>query len=326
MTKSLQKRLVIILIIIVVYFLTRLVNLTAIPIFMDESIYIRWSQIGSQDAAWRFISLTDGKQPMFTWAMMILFKVVNFDPLIIGRLVSVISGFVSLIGLGFLSFLLFKNYNIAVLSMILYTVSPFTVLYDRLALYDSMVAAFFIWATYFSILLVRYIRLDIAMILGLVIGGGILNKSSGFFSLYLLPFCLILFDWKQKKPVSKLVLVLGLMIIVWFLSNLYYLILRLSPLFHMVALKNTVFLYTIGEWFSHPFRFLYGNLRGLFDWLIGYLTLPVFAISMAQVFNGKKYKEKLLLYTYWLLPFLALGLFAKVLYPRFILFMSMPLF
>ena len=50
---------------------TRLTHLATLPIFTDEAIYIRWSQIGMRDANWRFISLTDGKQPMFTWIMMI---------------------------------------------------------------------------------------------------------------------------------------------------------------------------------------------------------------------------------------------------------------
>ena len=60
--------------IIALYFLTRLFHITALPIFTDEAIYVRWSQIGMRDANWRFISLTDGKQPMFTWIMMLLLK------------------------------------------------------------------------------------------------------------------------------------------------------------------------------------------------------------------------------------------------------------
>ena len=62
------------------YFFTRLTNLTLLPIFTDEAIYIRWSQIGALDANWRFISLVDGKQPMFTWIMMVLFRLFDGDP------------------------------------------------------------------------------------------------------------------------------------------------------------------------------------------------------------------------------------------------------
>jgi len=51
--------------IIASYFLIRTASLLSMPIFTDESIYLRWAQTALNDASWRFISLTDGKQPMF---------------------------------------------------------------------------------------------------------------------------------------------------------------------------------------------------------------------------------------------------------------------
>src|SRR3990167_1466866 len=72
--------------IIGLYFFTRLLNILDLPIFTDEAIYVRWSQIAEQDANWRFISLTDGKQPSFVWIAMIVMKFVS-DPLLSGRLV-----------------------------------------------------------------------------------------------------------------------------------------------------------------------------------------------------------------------------------------------
>ena len=49
------------------YIVMRTVNLTKFPIFSDEAIYIHWAKVAWHDAAWRFISLTDGKQPLQTW-------------------------------------------------------------------------------------------------------------------------------------------------------------------------------------------------------------------------------------------------------------------
>src|SRR3989344_7532028 len=89
------------------YLLTRLTNLTQLPVFTDEAIYIRWSQIGAQDANWRFISLTDGKQPLFTWVIMALLRFVPADPLFVGRLASVLTGAASLVGMWFLALELF---------------------------------------------------------------------------------------------------------------------------------------------------------------------------------------------------------------------------
>ena len=153
----------------IIYFLLRLIFLDRMPLFTDEAIYIRWSQIALQDSSWRFISLTDGKQPMYVWFAMFFLKLVT-DPLIAGRLVSVVSGLFTLIGLWFLTYELFKSKKIAFMSSILYVFYPFAQVLDRMALYDSLVAAFFTWSVYFSVLLVRKLRIDLAYTLGILIG------------------------------------------------------------------------------------------------------------------------------------------------------------
>ena len=307
------------------YIVTRLPNLTKLPIFTDEAIYIRWSQIGSRDPNWRFISLVDGKQPLFTWILMVLLRFFK-DPLFAGRFVSVLAGAVSTIGIGFLSHELFKDKKITLLSILLYLLSPFALMYDRLALYDSLVAALSIWNLYLAIRLVKKVKLDIALLLGMTLGLGMLNKTSGFFSLYLLPFTILLFDFSAPNRIKRLFQWMMFILIAGTISQLMYGILRLSPLFNMIAQKDTVFVYPFREWFMHPFTFLEGNIKGLFDWLVNYLTVPIATASFITIFTlWKRGREKLLLYIWWFAPFLALALFGKVLYPRFILFMVMPL-
>lgn len=308
------------------YALTRLTNLTKLPIFTDEAIYIRWSQIGSQDANWRFISLTDGKQPMFTWILMVILRIIPADPLYVGRLVSVLAGLGNLAGLWFLSFMLFRSIPVAFVTSLLYILSPFTLMYDRMALYDSLVSTFSIWSLYLSVLLVRSLRLDVALILGMVLGAGMLNKTSGFLSLVLLPVTLLLFEWR-KSSYRRIFSWIGLALVAAFISQGLYSILRLSPFFHLVGQKDAVFVYSLSEWLTHPFRFVEGNLRGLFDWLWRYLTLPVFLVGIAPLLVRTRHeREKLLLFLWWIIPFVGLALYGRVLYPRFILFMAMPIF
>lgn len=310
---------------IAVYFVSRLIFLGSFPIFTDEAIYVRWSQIASNDASWRFISLTDGKQPMLIWVAMILVKLFD-DALVATRIVSVIAGFFTLIGIWFLTWELFKNRTTAFLSSFIYICYPFAVVYDRMAIYDSTVTAFAIWAIYLSILLVRRVRLDIAMILGFVIGGGLLTKSSAIFSIYLLPFTLLLFDFKNKKRFEKLFKWCIFVLVSIVIAQVLYNSLRLSPFFHIIAQKNNVFVYSIGEWLTHPFTFVVGNLKGLLGWLITYLTpFYIFLIFVSLISFRKFTKEKLLLVLYFILPFMALALFGKVIFPRFIFFMSVYL-
>lgn len=315
----------------ILYLITRITNLTSLPIFTDEAIYIRWSQIGSQDANWRFISLTDGKQPLFTWIMMVTLRIFQ-DPLVAGRLVSVLGGIGTFFGLAILSYELFKSKRISFLTVLLYVLSPFTLMYDRLAVYDSLSAALAIWNLYLAILLVRKVRLDIALIFGLMLGMGMLNKTSGFIAIYLLPFTLLLFNFKQPKWKYKLLQWIGLAGTAFILSQIVYGVLRLSPYYHMIGQKDFVFVHPFKNWyFLYPF--FSGNIQGLLDWLTGYLTWPVFLLSLLSAFIILRFdKEKksrflisLLLLVYCFLPLVGLAYFGKVLYPRFILFMAMPL-
>ncbi len=314
------------LILLVSYVAIRLTNLTLTPIFTDEAIYIRWSQIGARDAAWRFISLTDGKQPLFTWIMMVFLRILpGFDPLFVGRLVSVAAGLGSMIGLFVLGGELFGR-KTGLVASFLYLICPFALVYDRMALYDSLVAMFAIWNLYIGIRLVKTLRTDTAYVFGMTLGAGMLNKTSGFFSAYLAPLTLVLFDWSRHGRGNRLIRLLGLFLLAGMLSQLMYSVLRLSPFFHLVGQKDAVFVYPFSEWLTHPFRFLTGNLKGLFDWVSHYLTIPIFTAAILAVFTlWRRPREKLLLYGMWLFPFVALALFGRVLYPRFILFMSMPL-
>lgn len=307
----------------VLYFIIRLASLTIMPIFTDEAIYLRWAQIALHDSSWRFISLTDGKQPLFVWLAMIFMKFIG-DPLVAGRLVSVFSGFFTLVGLWFLSLELFKNKKISFLTTLLYVFFPFAQVYDRMALMDSMVGTFSVWALYFSILLVRKVRLDISYTLGFIIGGGILTKTSNFFSIYLLPFTFLLFNFRGENFKKRFLKWIALSILSILIAYGLYNILRLSPLFSMISTKNATFVYPISEWLMHPFTFFWGNLHGLTDWLNAYLGIAFIAlILISLVFIHKFLKEKLILLIYFALPFIALALFGKVIFPRFIYFMSL---
>lgn len=279
--KKYKFEIILLTLIVVAYFSTRFFRIMSLPIFTDEAIYVRWSQIARADANWRFISLTDGKQPSFVWIAMSIMKFVK-DPLLAARLVSVFAGFGSLIGMFFVGREIFKNRWIGILSSFVYLVFPMALVYDRMALYDSLVGMFAIWALYFSILLVRNVRLDIALILGMVMGGGFLTKSSLFFSLPLLFASYILFDWKQKYTKEKIFKLIGLSIVAGIVSFGMYSILRLSPFYHIINEKNSIFAYPINEWIKHPFTYFSSNLRGLFDWLITYLT-P--ALVLTAVFS-----------------------------------------
>lgn len=308
----------------------------SLPIFTDEAIYTRWSQIARYDPNWRFISLTDGKQPSFVWLDMIIMKFFS-DPLMAGRFVSVLAGFITLLGIYFLTKEIFKDNEkkqssariIGLIACSIFVLFPFSLVYDRMALYESLVACFFVWALYFQILLVRYVRLDIAMILGFVLGGAVLTKSSGFLSMYLTPFLLPLFDFKIKGK-ARLVKFALYAVVGVVIANVIYSVLRLSPFYHIINEKNSIFVYSVKDWLDLKFlvkiQNFVSNFNGLSDWFVVYLTLPlIFAVVSSFVIGKSFFKEKIVLLLWFLVPFILLCVFGKTLYPRYILFMVMPL-
>lgn len=317
------------------FFMTRFLDISSLPIFTDEAIYVRWAQIANEDSSWRFISLTDGKQPSFIWLTMIAMRFIA-DPLLAGRVVSVFSGFATMVGVFFLSFEVFRNFSdkkkilVGLISSFLVLILPITIIYDRLALYDSLVAAFFVWSLYFQIRLVRNPRFDYALVLGFVLGAATLTKSSGFLSIYLVPFMFLLFDFNKKdlkKRILKTCLYFGVSTIV---AYLIYSVLRLSPYFHMINQKNSIFVYSFGDWFDFSMKqrleLFISNAKGLFDWFLIYFSIPFAILVIGSFFIEIKHiKEKVLLFIFFFLPILSLCFFGKTLYPRYILFMIMPL-
>lgn len=307
------------------FFASRLYNILSLPIFTDEAIYTRWSQIAKNDANWRFISLTDGKQPMFVWLDIVFMRFIN-EPLLAGRVVSVVGGFFTMIGLFFLGREVFRNRTVGLASSAAYLAYPFGLVYDRMALYDTLVGTFAVWALYLSIVLVRRLRLDTALILGMVTGAGVLTKTSGFFNIYLLPLFLLIFNWNEERRMVRFLKWIGLSLIVVALTYGYYSIVKLSPFANIIDEKNAIFVYPFKDWLIHPFTFLYGNLVGQWDWFTKYITPSGIVLIVLSFLISLKYtKEKILLAIWFLVPFFALALFGRVLYPRFILFMTLSL-
>lgn len=320
-----KKELLFAALLLVGYFFLRTYHILNLPIFTDEAIYVRWAQIARQDAAERFISLSDGKQPMYVWAAMILMRFIH-DPLLAGRSVSVFAGLLSLTGMYFLTKELFQNKWIAFLTAGIYVIFPFSLVYDRMALYESLVSASIIWGIYIEVMLAKKVRLDLALIAALIVGVGMLTKTNAFFNLYFLPFTLLVFDWKQKNVKKQLIRWVIYAAITAVLANVYYSILRLSPLYGIINQKNHTFYYPFSEWLKHPLEFFLGNLHGLLDWFFTYFGWLQAAMVVGVFFIFKKlWKEKLLLLVWVIPPFLGFALLAKVEYPRYILPMVVPL-
>lgn len=306
--------------IIALYFV-RLYHLTLLPVFADEAIYIRWSQIMANEPTLRFLPLSDGKQPLYMWILMLLIKRFS-DPLFIGRMISVVSGFGTLAGVCFLSYLLFKNKAATLIAGLLYALSPFVFFFDRMALVDSMLTALGVWSLTFAVLTAKTKRLDIAMIMGFFFGLSWLTKSTATLFILLIPATWILLS--NKKDILR---VITLDLIAVFIAFVMYNILRLGPNFGLIATRNLDYVYPINHILVNPFDPLKGHLGGIVNYF--YLMAPVSLVALfllGYLVGRRKHWKELLVLSFWAIgPILATAEYFKVVTARYLVY-TIPFF
>lgn len=305
----------------ILYFILNLTNITILPLFVDEALYLRWSQIAWHDASWRFISLTDGKQPLFIWYAIPFLKTIS-DPVVAGRVASVVAGWFIVAGAWYAGYIL-KGKKLALIASILAIFSPYLFFYNRFAVMESLLTAFGVWIFNLSIIQAKKNQLDLALILGLTTGAAMLVKSSALFYLLLIPVSYI-FTNKVKDYLSKSSLKYTLLfLITTTLTLTIYNVQRLSPWMHMIGQKNAFFTVPFSEIFKDPVR-ITNNLQDIFRWHSLYSTLPVLLLSIAGFYllYRKNKSASLILLTWTLGQLFGTALVARLYAPRYIAFVT----
>jgi 4-amino-4-deoxy-L-arabinose transferase-like glycosyltransferase len=273
---------------IFVYFILRLPNLTLLPVFADEAIYIRWAQVMKSEPTLRFLPISDGKTPLFMWIMMPLFKIFE-DPLYAGRILSVGAGLGTLLGLFLLS-QTFLSKRVALWTAFLYVITPFFVFFDRMALVDSMLAAFSVWSIYLAFLLIRFPRFDLAMILGYFLGGALLTKTPAFFTILTVPFTALISNLKSSNRQGRILRLAFLWLIALGIAVAIYNILRLGPSFSSLNARNQDYVLSPLDIVFRPWDPFLPHLGDLLDWfptLLGYGFLIVLGCGIVWAFLKK---------------------------------------
>ncbi len=305
-----------------IFLITRLYHILLLPIFTDESIYIYWAKTIVVEHAHWLISLTDGKPPLLIWMIASFLLVLPHNLyLLAGRLPSVLAGFVTLVGTYKLTYLLFQSKRAAAIAAFLYILIPFTLFYDRMALFDSLLSAMLIWSVYYALKTSQTFQVKDALVWGLFLGLGFLSKPPAVLFLLLTPICFLLFTPKTiiKQNWKKIFLFFLLVVLISEgMNNLQ----RVSGAYPLMALKNQQFQQPLKELIDHPFQLMHGNLIGFFSWIVSYYTLPLFAVGcISFIFLlMKKRREGMILLIVWFVPIFVLATIGREIFPRYILF------
>jgi 4-amino-4-deoxy-L-arabinose transferase-like glycosyltransferase len=330
-----------IVILIAVFLITRLINLSTYPLHGDEATYIYWGQIAATGPEERFISMWGGRQPLHTWLVAMLVPLVN-SILVPARLISVAFGAFTALGVYLLARRLFSE-RVAFLATLLYLGVPYTVQFDRQVFQDGMISTLAIWTLYVSVLIFERPGWLKAIGLGLLIGAGLLTKSTSWLYLPLIVFCILPFlprEWKSRARQAALPLLAALVIG----GALYYGLFGSAPEAQQLGEWAAKFTYSISELLGLPFGAWSNNFALIARWLITYLTLPVFLTVLAalamtvwwlfsrrvasreeQIARRQRGRAALLLAIWGLVPILGHVILAKSLYARYIVFAIPPL-
>jgi len=298
--------------------LLRVTNPNSLPVFADEAIYVRWSQVMRAEATLRFLPLSDGKQPLFMWLTIPFFKVIS-DPLLAGRAISALADSVTIMGVAVAAYVLFKNTRLSLLAGAIYAVLPYSVFFGRVALADSLLTMFYVWAFNLLALSLILLRLDLAMLAGFSLGFAWLTKSPAIFAIALSPSLFLLLP----KPTRKnLLFAICYLIFALVIATGMYNILRLGPEFHMIALRNRDYVYPITEILKHPLDPLIPHLKDSLNFYF-YLATPIgLLFTMWGIFEGHRshLRQRVILTVWFLVPILIQSTMVKAFTARYLLF------
>jgi len=312
-------------VIFLTYFILRIQGLTLQPVFCDEAIYIHWAQEILENLRLNaFIPLTDGKTPLFMWLMAPLLGIFS-DPLFAGRVLSVLSGLATVIGTLVLGKKFF-NIHVGLISAFLLSTIPFTVFFDKLALADSMLAAFSLWSLILALSLTQKVSIKDILLLGLTLGAGVLVKTPGFFSFLVLPFVIIAAKFRDLGSKNVLKLIAGLAVSAGVGFGIYNL-LRFSPDFVNLSTRDRDYYFPLTRLLQTPLNPFLGHLGDLADWLPKMLTWPVIVLVIVSVGLSiyKKNRVSLAIFLWGLVPLLVEMLLLKTFTARYILFCIIPM-
>lgn len=290
------------LFLLIFYFIFALINVTLLPIFNDESIYLDWGWISLHVPGNAYISLTDAKQPFLIWIFGI-FATIFPDPLFAGRFVSILIGSFTVAGIYSLTKKLF-NTQTAFFAALVYTITPIFLFYNRQALLEAAIACVGVWSGSMLLTLLQKPTWKRGILLGIIMGLGFFIKSSSL--IFIVSSAVIVlfyfFKYGKKRLFPSFLVSLVSILVVDF-------ILLINPLFWQTFSSNDRYTYTLGELFSFPIIPWASHFYGFLQVGFIYITPFIFLAGLWGIYLLVKKKGT---YTVGILLFFILALLLEI--------------
>jgi hypothetical protein len=290
---------------------TRLVSLTALPIFLDETGHIRWAVWISQghklEKPWQY-----GKGlPIFVNAL--VFPWARDHYLWASRALSVLFGAGTLLG----TILLGRRLGgppVGWLAGALYVVCPYALLYDRLALTDPALGTFAVLVALLSLHVAEGGPRRDGVLLGIALALAVFSKALGAL-LFFAPLAAVLLiaPSRLRRPGT--------------LATAYAVVIALTAYALLRYFQVTAtFRVAVGKEAGGPLAHLKDNLPMCTAWLRNYWTNGLIALGLIAVARAtfQRSRPALFLTVFLAVPVLALAAMADIWFPRYLVFLNGP--
>lgn len=315
---------------IVIYIVLVSANLLALPIYLDEGIYIYWAYLFSTDPSLAYVSMQDGKTPLFMWITALLNQPFN-NLLFTGRLVSVFASTITLISFLIIGAKILNKKNLIII-FFLFLITPFNILFSRLAFVDSLLGAFFSLSLLAFVLFREaskakrlYLSLSLSLLTGIFLGLAFMTKTTAriFLIAELILFGFLIFEELKKKQFKTAALIAACTAAT---AGIYfeltgYLRIGAYRFWGMISEKESDLIFSLSEIFNNlfitPTYFTYlKNLPNFLEYFFVYFNTVIifFLAGFYWIIKNKKHR--------WLLfipLFLTAGIFfsAKIVASRY---------
>ncbi len=326
--------------IFVLAILLRVSNLQLLPIFNDESTYIRYGMHQLHEPDHNPYSLLIGKEPLLPFLYAFTGSTIN-NLLLGSRLVTVLLSLITLLGLYMVTKEMLQvgirsrhgvlklvqddvNGEMAtVFACLLYAVVPYAVFFDRLALMDSAVGTIAVWSLYLTHRIIKKTTWMNGLLLGTVLGLGLWIKFSS--AMYVVLYVLVVsyYGYKNQEKVSNGTSLLQLLVPI-ILAGVIFLPLESHSYYieHLQLLGQ--YTYPLFSIFSFPLTIWMTNFLHVFNWMFFLLTPLVFCLALWGVVVDKK-KLYMLPVVWFVIPFFYEVLYAKLFTSRQAFSLIIPL-
>lgn len=306
--------------IILLYFLTHLLNLTSLPVFADEAIYLRWSQLIISDwQQYLFFALNDGKTPLQIWASVVPLLVFP-NPLFAGRLIPVLAGFFQVVAVGWMVRELGGKKKAVLIGMLLTTVLPFWFFHHRVALLDGVMTLFLTLAT-IGVIKTQTSKTRRQIVTWVIFGGisfglALWTKLTAILFIVTLPLFVFLKPLGSKKEflLRSISIIVSIVI-----GGVLFSMLKLHPAFGQLFARGSDFLFPVsevlleGKWLQ-----TIQNTPSYLFYFIAYLSSPLLLLVVSSLFFKKNQRVYLLLF-FAMLSFVGpITVLGRVVYPRYL--------